>query len=110
MITIVATALKAATLPLLGDTPFTFADAKVHILFGSHNTPPSAALRMLHLKGRESLEISPYIISVETDGFVRLYTNRLLTHQRRVTLSDDYLVLEMLRITPFLARGFCDTN
>ena len=66
---------------------------------------------MLHLKGRESLEFSPYIyISVETDSFVRLYTNRLLTHQRLVTLSDDYLALQSLRFTPFEARGFGDAN
>ena len=64
---------------------------------------------MLHLKGRESLEISPYI-SIETDSFVRLYTNRLLNHQRLVTLSDDYLALQSLRFTPFEARGFGDAN
>lgn len=44
--------------------------------------------------------------SVETETPIRLYTNRSLTQQGSEPLSLDHLVLEMLRITPFLARGF----
>ncbi len=48
--------------------------------------------------------------SVETDTPIRLYTSRLLTQQGLLPLSLDHLALEMLRIIPFLARGFGDTN
>ena len=70
---------------------------------------PAEALRAPLGGQRESRELSP-LYCVETNGFVRLYTNRLLTHQSLGTLSDDHLALKELRFTPFGARGFCDTN
>ena len=59
MITIVATALKVATSILSGDTPFTFAGAKVHILFGSHNTPYSVyrTVRLLFSNFASEIEL-----------------------------------------------------
>lgn len=110
MITIVTTVLKVATSLLPGDTPFTFAGAKVHILFGSHNTPHAEAWHGPALGEQSDSSTSPFMNSVETDTLIRLYTNRPLTQQGSEPLSLDHLVLEMLRITPFLARGFCDMN
>ena len=66
--------------------------------------------RTQHLERRAIRLPSPFTNSVETDTPIRLYTNRFLTQQGLAPLSLDHLVLEMLLITPFLARGFCDMN
>ena len=65
----------------------------------------------LHLASKAIRRLLLYnTTSVEIDTPILLYTSRPLTQQGLVPLSLDHLVLEMLRITPFLARGFCDTN
>ena len=111
MITIKASAIRVATLPLQRErSPLAFAGAKVHILFGSHNTPHAEAWHGHALGEQSDSSSSPFTNSVETDTPIRLYTNRLLTQQGLVPLSLDHLALKVLRITPFLARGFCDMN
>lgn len=117
MITIVATVLEVAISPLPRDTSLHVCWCKGTHSFWISQYPTPLKHCAPHLEGREregrerreSRELSP-LYCVETNGFVRLYTNRLLTHQSLVTLSDDHLALKELRFTPFGARGFCDTN